>query len=216
MPRIPVSVRRATVIATAVAATITVAPSVGAVDSHPQAQTQLSPTQETPSTNAPARRAWIADLGGRDAAPEYNAQGMWVYPRFKRGWLFVQISGHNLRPSRKFNGARVYLQTGGGSRPDWRVTYRLPGDGDGTAGVGLSRIRGWDSPGHLVGCSRLYAKWRVNVRKVEFGIPRGCIHRHGRVRVNGETWNYTRYRHGDPVYGRYDAVPATDRLSRWI
>jgi hypothetical protein len=204
------------VVGSAVISASLLGPSVASTES-----AAANPTQPAPAaallSDGDNLRAWVQDRTRRDHhAREYNAQGIWIYPHLRRGWLYVQVKGQTLRPSRRFNAAYVYLQTRGDRRPDYRIVHNLPRDGDGLAGTYIERIRGWDASGTTRRCGRLSAKWRVNARVVEFDIPRRCIRRQGRVRVNAETWNYTRYRaNGSPRRGVYDPVPARHALSGW-
>jgi hypothetical protein len=142
-----------------------------------------------------------------DAAEQFDLTQMVGYPRY-RGRLVVQLYGPALRVGRRLNGAFVYIDDRGDGRPDYRVSYYLPRDGDGADGLGIARLRGWRSEGDRFGCRGLSARFRAAATLVELHVPRSCLGSPRRVRINGELWNFTRYdRRGRPVFGTFDAVP---------
>lgn len=203
---------RALAVAAVVALTATMGPGVAST-----ASTTRSAKAIRVSDGDNLRPVWVRDRTRDHRSPDHNAQGFHVWPRYRDGWLYIRVSGQTMRPGRAFNGVELHLQTRGDRRPDYRIVHNLPGDGDGLSGTYIKRIRGWSSPGQMVGCSRLAARWRPGSDGVEFDIPRRCIHRQGRVKVNARAWNYTRYgAGGGPTRGVADTVPSPRGFSRWI
>jgi hypothetical protein len=211
---------RALAVVGVVALTATMSPGAASIGA---GAAEASANADTVRVGAAQRAGYVVrDLQRRDprhVRPAFDADSLRVFPRYRRGWLIIQVEGDTLNRGRRFNALELHLQTRGDRRPDYRIVHRLSRDGDGLSGGYVKRIRRWEGAGHQVSCPRLSAKWRINsqTRWVELYVPRPCIHRQGRVRVNAETWNYTRYRaDGTPLRGRADAVPARNTLSRWI
>lgn len=205
---------RALAVAGVVALTATMGPGVASSAAGDAAQTS---SLARVSDGDDLRPRWVRDRSRDHRWPDHNARGLWVWPSYRDGWLIVQVEGQTLRPSRTFNGVELHLQTRGDRRPDYRVVYNLSGDGDGLSGAYVKRIRGWDSPGRIVSCPRLSAEWRPRTDAVEINIPRPCIRRQGRVKVNARAWNYTRYGSGGgPTRGVADTIPTSRGFSTWI
>lgn len=160
----------------------------------------------------PRSARFVDDRG--DAARQLDVTQMVGYPHY-RGRLVVQLYGPRLQVGRRLNGAFVTIDSRGNRRPDFRVSFYLPRDGDGARGLGIARVRRWQVEGRKFRCRGLTAKFRDESSLVEVQVPRRCIGKPRRVRINGELWNFTRYDdRGRPVYGDFDAVPARYRFPR--
>ena len=128
-----------------------------------------------------------------------------LYQNWK-GTVTVQMFSDTYNAGKKFNGLDVYYDTSGNNKADYRVHWGFTKDGDGYSDFGLFKVKGTKIL-KRVRCPGLSAKGRKKVRNIEVYVPRSCMKIKKRVRIYTLTWDYTKYRKGQPKRGRSDRAP---------
>lgn len=165
---------------------------------------------------APAPRQIQPQEPGRFGITQ-NHVNLW--PRYERQRVVVQIYGTNFRHKR-LNGVDLWLGVRHGPdrvwKPEYRVSWLLPKDGDGIKGLWLHKVGGFaDTSPRFVRCPRKYARKHLKRGYVELSVPWRCLGGMNEVRINATTWDFTRYNNsGRPTRGYHHSTPKYKELTR--
>ncbi|WP_340539996.1 hypothetical protein [Nocardioides sp. GXZ039] len=140
-----------------------------------------------------------------DAGSQYDTHQIVLYPAY-RGWVAVQAYSNTYDVGPKFNGMDISYDTKGGRAADYRLIWDFRNDGDGHQRFVLLRVNGSDAISR-VNCPSLTGKGRPRINAIEVLVPRNCMRIRKKVGVQVQTWDYTRYRKGNPVRGYRDKAP---------
>jgi hypothetical protein len=174
--------------------------------------------------SATVRATTIQDKQKQDSTfveSQFDARSMKVAPRANKGKVVqVSVTGPRLKVGQRLNLIDVTILNGSRTQA-WRAFWLFPKDGDKIAGFrlwDLTKATGSRPWGKLIKCKAQKGRF-INGRKgltIQMNIPRSCIDKPEKVRVNGKLWYVATYnkKNGFPKKGWGDGVPSDSGFTK--
>ncbi len=167
---------------------------------------------EDDATSAVATR--VFGDRARDARRGIDIVRVVVTNAASRSKVFVTLSGRNFK-ARRAQIADTYFDTRRRDRgPEFRFTAFSRNDRDSHAGRFLLATERW-AGGKRVHCTGAWARFNTGRDKIRLAVPKSCLGRPDRVRVNTAVWDVTDYTKSG-WEGRYDYAPAKKHWFRAV
>lgn len=142
----------------------------------------------------------------RDARRGIDIVRVAVRNAANRSKVHVTLSGRNFK-ARRAQIADTYFDTRRRDRgPEFRFTAFSRNDRDSREGRFLLSTERW-AGGKRVHCTGAWARFNTGRDKIRLAVPKSCLARPARIRVNTTVWDVTDYTRSG-WEGRYDYAPA--------